>query len=280
MTGIIGFPIEHSISAVMQNAAFQSLRLNYQYLAFSVPPTDLKDAVNGIKALGFKGVNITIPHKVAVMELLDEVDESARDIGAVNTILNDNGRLIGFNTDGAGYIQSLKEELNVHVSGLHVLLLGAGGAARSISTELARAEIGRIHIFDQRTDCSRSLAKHLSSRVEAEAVSSDEMAKMDLSDIQLVINTTPVGMYPKVNDIPLSPALLHPGLIVSDIVYNPYETMLIKEAKKIGAKVHHGAGMLVHQGALSFHIWTGHQAPVDVMRTAAINELKQDSLMK
>ncbi len=240
-TGLLGYPVEHSMSAVMQNAAYQALGLPYQYVSFPVPPNELKDAISGIKALGFRGVNVTIPHKVAVMELLDEVDDLARDIGAVNTISLDRGRLIGFNTDGTGYIQSLQEDCGIDVSGLNVLVLGAGGAARSVTAALARAGVGRLHIFDPRPDCSHSLAKQLALRVEAEAVTDTVMEKRGLADIDLLINATPVGMYPHVNHMPLAPSLLHPGLTVSDIIYNPYETALIKEAQKKSALMCIGA---------------------------------------
>jgi shikimate dehydrogenase len=273
MTGVLGYPIGHSLSMVMHNTAYDFLGLNFFYSAHAVPQDRLKQAVEGIRALGYRGVNVTIPHKVAVMDLLDEIADEAAEIGAVNTIVCEDGKLVGYNTDGIGYIQSFEEELGISLSGSSVLLLGAGGAGRAVAVSLVRKGISRLYILDQREEAAQNLARSLSSRAHAEAVSMETLLQRGLAGIDILINATPVGLSPHVDNLPIPAHLLHSDLIVSDLIYNPHETALLKAAKKIGARLHHGIGMLVHQGALSFQIWTDRPAPMDVMRKAVLSEL-------
>lgn len=273
-TGLLGFPIEHTLSTVMHNSAYQFMGLSFTYAAHSVTPERLQQAVEGIRALGYRGVNITTPHKVSVIKFLDDIDDEAAEIGAVNTILCENDQLIGYNTDGIGYIRSFEEELQIDLAGQRILLLGAGGAARAVAVSLARKGVERIHIFDQKEASAQELARLLSSRIESQTISMETLQKKGLAETDILINATPVGLWPHVENLPLSAHYLHSELIVSDLIYNPVETALQIEARKVGAKLHHGIGMLVHQGALSFQLWTRQQAPVDVMKKTVLNELR------
>lgn len=275
LTGVLGYPIGHSLSAAMHNAAYDLMGLNFFYSAHAVPPDQLKHAVEGIRALGFRGVNVTIPHKVSVMEHLDEIADGAAEIGAVNTILCEGGKLVGYNTDGMGYIQSFEEELGVNPYGSSIVLIGAGGAARAVAVSLAWKGIKSLYIVDRREKAAHSLAQSLSSRIHSEALSLESLLRRGLGGIDILINATPVGLGPDAHDqLPIPARLLHSELIVSDLIYNPFETALLKEARKIGARIHHGLGMLIHQGALSFQIWTKQQAPIEAMRKAVIKRLE------
>lgn len=278
LTGVFGFPIAHSLSLEMHNAAFKHLGLDYIYSAHAIHPQRLKQAVEGIRALGYRGVNVTIPHKVAVMNWLDELDEEAAEIGAVNTIVCKDGRLLGYNTDGKGYVRSFEEELGIGFEGSRVLLVGAGGAGRAVAVSLMRERVSELHIVDQREETAASLARdlsnqHLSHGIRVKALSYDEICRMGLSGMDILINATPVGLFPHMDEMPISANLLHAGLIVSDLIYNPHETALLKAARDIGARVHHGIGMLIHQGALSFELWTGRPAPIDIMRKTVMSHL-------
>ncbi|HEY0828905.1 MAG TPA: shikimate dehydrogenase [Bacilli bacterium] len=265
MYGVFGDPVRHSKSPIMLNRAFQEVGLNAAYAAFHVPPKSLKDAVYGIKALNFRGINVTIPHKVEVMKYLDVIDDSARAIGAVNTIVNDNGRLIGYNTDGIGYVRSLKEETNFSIEGKRILVLGAGGAARGIVYALAKANPSKIWIANRTIDKAVELAAALESAVDCYGMGLDEI-KAVMNQVDLVVNTTSTGMHPNIDEVPMNPAFLHPGLIVSDLVYNPLITKWLGLAKERGARVHSGLGMFIYQGAYAFEYWTGLAAPTAAMR--------------
>lgn len=268
MYGVFGDPVGHSKSPLMLNRAFKAAGINGAYAAFHIRPGTLKAAVEGIRALGFRGVNVTIPHKVEVMDYLDEIDEAARAIGAVNTIVNDNGILRGFNTDGIGYVRSLKEETGAALSGKRILMLGAGGAARSIAYSMIQEGVSRIVIANRTPAKAVELAEALSSHVPVEGIGIAEIPPL-IAEIDIVINTTSAGMHPLVDELPmaLDPAWLHPGLLVSDLVYTPRVTRLLREAQARGARVHGGLGMFVYQGACAFEYWTGLAAPVAEMRS-------------
>ncbi|MGD0072051.1 MAG: shikimate dehydrogenase [Candidatus Bathyarchaeia archaeon] len=272
--GVIGDPIEHTLSPIMHNAAFKALKLDFAFLAFKVKAADVEKAVSGMRALGIHGLNVTMPHKSAVINYLDEVDQAAKAIGSVNTILNKDGRLFGFNTDGVGALQALREN-GVEPRGKKVLLLGAGGAARAIAYTLAR-EADELVILNRTAKQAAELANLLKQtfdrKVVADALSPNAI-KDTLQDSDLLINATSVGMKPNANKTPVAFEWLRPDLAVMDIVYNPVETKLAKDAKAAGAKVVSGFEMLIYQGAASFEIWTGHSAPVEVMRHAAFNHL-------
>ena len=272
--GVIGDPIEHTLSPIMHNAAFKALKLDFAFLAFKVKAADVEKAVSGMRALGIHGLNVTMPHKSAVINYLDEVDQAAKAIGSVNTILNKDGRLFGFNTDGVGALQALREN-GVEPRGKKVLLLGAGGAARAIAYTLAR-EADELVILNRTAKQAAELANLLKQtfdrKVVADTLSSNAI-KDTLQDSDVLINATSVGMKPNANQTPVAFEWLRPDLAVMDIVYNPVETKLAKDAKAAGAKVVSGFEMLIYQGAASFEIWTGHSAPVEVMRHAAFNHL-------
>lgn len=274
MTGVFGYPVGQSMSPDMHNAAFQTRGLNYAYAAFPIAPGQLQEAVSGIRALGFKGVNVTIPHKVEIMRYLDEIDDEARQIGAVNTVVNRDGVLIGYNTDGQGFVRSLLEETQVNVAGKRVLILGAGGAARAVAVSLARNGAKQISIANRSQDKAIELAGQVRIHTDAEAIRLDQVDVQLLKGIDLLVNTTSIGMYPAIDGMPISSEALHSGLLVSDLIYNPLETRLLREARQIGASTHNGVGMFIHQGALSFQLWTGYDAPLDVMRRTVLERLR------
>lgn len=272
LTGLFGLPVGHSLSPDMHNAAFRELGLNFAYMAFAIEKDQLRAAVEGIRAMSIRGVNVTIPHKVRVMEFLDEIDPEALSIGAVNTIVNDKGKLIGYNTDGRGYVRSLVEETGIKLKDKKVLLVGAGGAARAVGVSLALEGIKQITVANRSIEKAAELCDVLTQNVgTAVPIPLDEIK--DLKEVDIIINTTSVGMYPEIDDIPIPKEVLHTELLVSDLIYNPFQTKLLKEGQKIGSKTHNGLGMFVHQGALAFELWTGHQAPSDLMRSIVEHRL-------
>ncbi|WP_438446179.1 shikimate dehydrogenase [Gorillibacterium sp. sgz5001074] len=266
MYGVFGDPIGHSKSPLMLNRAFEAAGINAAYAAFHIRPGTLKDAVAGIRALGYRGVNVTIPYKVEVMEYLDEIDEGARAIGAVNTIVNENGTLKGYNTDGIGYVRSLKDETGVKLNGAKVLLLGAGGAARGIVYALAKEGAARITIANRTAEKAVELAADMSAYAATEGIGTAGLDSRQLTAADIVINTTAAGMSPKVDELPMDTELLHGGILASDLVYNPRITRFLREAEAKGARIHGGLGMFIHQGAYAFEYWTGRPAPVEAMR--------------
>jgi shikimate dehydrogenase len=260
--GVIGDPVAHSLSPAIHNAAFAHAGINGVYTAFHV--TDLPGAVTGIRALNIRGCSVTIPHKVAVMDLLDEVDLLARQIGAVNTIVNENGRLCGFNSDSPGAMAALLEK--TPIAHRKVAVIGAGGAARA----LARGVVdhgGKLTIVNRSEDKGRRLA---------DEAHGDFCPLPDFSGAgyDILVNTTSIGMHPKTGRMPVAHACLRPGMTVMDIVYNPLETQLLKAAKTAGCKVVDGVAMFVHQGAIQFERWTGTRAPVQLMKKTVIDALK------
>jgi shikimate dehydrogenase len=274
--GVIGDPIEHSLSPAIQNAAFTHLKLDFVFLAFRVKPAELEDAVRGMRGLGIHGLNVTMPHKKALTAFLDELDPTAKFLCAVNTVLNDEGRLRGFNTDGMGASNALQGN-GITLSGKKVLLLGAGGAAKAIAFQLAK-EVNDLVILNRTAKKAKELAESLNQalgkKVKGAALSPNAVQE-NLRDSDVLINATSVGMHPNASQSPIPPEQLKPDLTVMDIVYNPVETKLAKDAKAAGARVVSGVEMLVHQGAASFEIWTGCKAPVEVMRKAALQQLKE-----
>jgi shikimate dehydrogenase len=275
--GVIGDPIEHTMSPVMHNAAFKELGLDYVYVAFRVKGEELPRAIEGMRALGIRGFNVTIPHKVTIMPFLDELDSLARKIGAVNTIVNDAGSLRGYNTDASGFLRALRDR-GFEPEGKQVAMLGAGGASRAISFVLAESGANLVILNRwQELDWAEELARQISDafKKEVKALESDETnleAALDRADI--VVNATSVGMSPHIDESPVPARLLRPGMVVFDIVYNPLKTRLITEAAQAGAETVVGLDMLVWQGALSFEMWTGKKAPVELMKREAIRVLE------
>ena len=270
IVGLIGHPVEHSFSPPMHNSAFKKLGMDYVYTAFDVDPNNLKEAIGGARALNIKGFNVTIPHKIEVMKYLAEIDEIASLIGAVNTI--DFKDLKGYNTDGIGAIKAIGEVTNV--KNKNIVIVGAGGASRAISFYLAKYGADSLTILNRNVDKAQGLASDVLSSGLIDSVESNSIDSMDLTDMDILINTTPVGMHPNVDDAPIALAGdMHEDLVVFDAVYNPNETGLLKEAIKASAKPVYGIKMLLYQGAESFEIWTGKKAPVDAMGEALIKTL-------
>ncbi|RLB26361.1 MAG: shikimate dehydrogenase [Deltaproteobacteria bacterium] len=254
--GIVGLPVKHSLSPVMHNAAFQAVNKNAVYLAFETG--DLKGVINGMRALSINGMSVTIPHKVNIISYLDELHPLAKDIGAVNTIVNCKGRLIGYNTDATGALRALEERISLE--GIRCLILGAGGAARSIG--FALKGVGAILTITNRT-ASRGQA--LSEALSCTFV---PWERIDNIDTELIVQATPVGMAPEVDACPIPESVLKPGLMVMDIVYNPYRTKLLKLAMSKGCDVIDGVSMFVYQGAEQFRLWTKMDPPISVMERA------------
>lgn len=267
IVALIGHPVEHSFSPPMHNRAFEKLNMDYAYVAFDVEPANLKSAIEGAKALNIKGFNVTIPHKISVMEFLDEIDEVARLIGAVNTI--DFKNMKGYNTDGIGAVKAIEEVTSI--KGKNVVIAGAGGASRAISFYIAKYGADTMTILNRNPLKAQNLASDVSNSGLIGEVKSDSISEINayLADADILIDTTPVGMHPNVDDEPIATSQnMHEDLVVFDAVYNPNETVLLKEAIKAGAKPVYGIKMLLYQGAESFKIWTGRDAPVDEMEMA------------
>jgi shikimate dehydrogenase len=277
--GIIGDPIEHTLSPAMHNAAFEELNLDFVYVAFRVRREELRDAIIGARSLDVHGLNVTMPHKNAVMKYLDEIDSPARAIGAVNTILNDKGRLIGYDTDGIGALKALKEN-GINPNGKKLLLLGAGGAGKAIAFQAAQ-EVEELVILNRTPQKAKKLAevlrKEFNKKINGNALST-EIIKKELRDTDILVNATSVGMHPNIDQSLVPKSSLRPDLCVMDIVYDPIETKLVKDAKAVGAKIVSGIEMLVYQGAASFEIWTHQSAPVKVMKKAVLNKLSESEL--
>ena len=272
--GIIGDPIEHTMSPVMHNAAFQELGIDYLYVAFRVRKEELGKAVAGMRALNIRGLNVTIPHKINVIPLLDELDPLIEKIGAVNTIVNNDGVLKGYNTDATGFLQALLER-GVEPKGKNVAILGAGGASRAISFILAERG-AHLFILNRSSSRAEELAGRISqtSRDGAKALRLDEENLSSvLKSVDILVNTTSLGMSPNVDESPLPAKLLRPGLVVFDIVYNPIKTRLLGEAGAAGARTISGIEMLAWQGALASEKWTGQKEPLELMKREAIKAL-------
>jgi len=267
--GVIGNPVEHSLSPAIHNAAFQKLGLNFVYLAFRVEA--IGDAIKGLRALGnFRGASVTIPHKVAAVPFLDSVEPTARHIGAINTIVAAGGVITGYNTDATGALRALREG-GVALNGRQVVMLGSGGAARAIAFALG-AETGIDHLTilgideEERAVLVRDLRSKTGMAVQESLLDEGTLRKV-LPDTHVLIHCTPMGMSPRVHQTSVPATLLHPGLTVMDIVYNPRDTQLLKDAKAAGCRVIPGLEMFLHQAAAQFELWTNQAAPADVMRT-------------
>lgn len=266
--GVIGNPVEHSLSPAIHNAAFQKLGLNFVYLAFRVEA--IGEAIKGLRALGnFRGASVTIPHKVAAVPFLDSVEPTARYIGAINTIVAEGGTLTGYNTDAIGALRALRES-GAALKGNQVVMLGSGGAARAIAFALGtEAGVGRLTILgiddQERAALARDLQSKTGMAVQESRLDEGALRKI-LPDTHVLIHCTPMGMPPKVDETAVSPALLHAGLTVMDIVYNPRDTQLLKDAKARGCRTIPGLEMFLHQAAAQFELWTNQAAPADVMR--------------
>jgi shikimate dehydrogenase len=278
LTGIIGNPLEHSVSPQMHNAVYEKMGLDYCYVPIQVKPDSLSDALEGLRNIGFIGVNVTVPYKEAVIAHLDEVTKIARLIGAVNVILNQEGHLVGYNTDGPGFIDSLQEDASFNVKGKNVVVLGAGGAAKAITMMLAKNKVKTMVIADVIYEKAEKLCEYINSHCDiapyAAPVKSQEL-KTFIEKCDLLVNSTPIGTYPRADRCPIDDSWkVNEKAVVYDLVYNPMETKLLKWAKASGAKAVSGIGMLVRQGALAFSLFTEEEASEKVMKEAALSALK------
>lgn len=272
--GLFGNPIGHSLSPLLHNFILQKMGCNCIYLPFAVPGENLKDAVNAIRSLNFRGVNVTIPHKEAVIPYLDDVSPEAATCGAVNVICNENGRLRGYNTDGAGFIASL-QEAQVPLQG-KALFIGAGGAARSLAVSLAAEGISALDFIDIDLPRAQALAGSLPLDVPAGAYLMSEEKFTELaSSSNTIINCTPVGMYPDTDKSPVATLdMLQPGTVVCDVIYNPLNTAFLAMGQVRGLQIINGLSMFVHQAALSLEIWLGIKPPLQLMKEVLLRELE------
>jgi shikimate dehydrogenase len=265
ITGIFGYPVEHTLSPAMHNAAFEALGMDCCYVPFAVHPDLLSAAVEAVRALNLLGVNITVPHKEKVMPMLDKVDDEASFIGAVNTIVHANGQLRGYNTDGRGFMQSLSES-GIDVKDRNVLVIGAGGAARAIGYYLAQ-KAKALYIYGRTPERAERLALDL-KKVSAKVLTIPDISSVDR--FHVIINATPLGLKDD-DPLPLDTGLLHGEKTVCDLIYR--DTPFLREASKIGCITMNGLGMLLWQGVFAFELWTGRKPDVHVMRKALISNI-------
>jgi len=270
---LIGYPVDHSLSPAMHNAAFQQLGLSYEYLPRAVEPGRLEEFIEGsLRASSVRGANVTIPHKVETVRLMDRLDETAEVIGAVNTVVNDNGTLTGYNTDGLGAVRALEEACG-DLRWRKVVLLGAGGAARAVSHHLVGL-VGELTILN-RDEGKAAELKESVRRLGGASVNSGGLRDLAsvIDSVDILINATPVGMKPSTGATLVDPKLLHAGILVFDLVYNPLRTRLLIDAKAAGAKALGGAEMLAYQGAEAFKLWTGLEPPETLMLSIVKQQL-------
>lgn len=274
---LIGNPIEHSISPQVQNAALNTLNINARYEAMLVNEADLASTVMRLRDASVIGFNVTVPFKEKVMKLVDNVDASSKIIGAINTVKNNKGKLMGCNTDTIGFSDSLKEDAGFDAKSKRCVILGAGGASRALVFGLNYQKAGKIFVYDIEHGKSTELVKSMSRYFNnIEAIRERDTLMMEISGADLIVNATPAGTYPKIDSSPLGDeAPLHEGQVVYDLVYNPAQTKLAKLARTKGAKAVTGLGMLVRQGAASFEVWTSRPSPYEVMLSAAMKALGQ-----
>lgn len=268
---VLGDPIGHSMSPVMHNDLFSFYNIDAHYLPFHVKAENLKDAVKGLKVIGAAGFNVTVPHKSTIIPFLDEVDDLALSIGAVNTVVNEAGKLKGYNTDGPGFLKGLNAYIPT-VFGKKILIIGAGGAARGIYFTLAKYNPEVVNIANRTLNRAACLIEDCPFPISSSALTLKE-AENHLGDYDLLIQTTTIGMYPNISEQPLSLSNLSKQAMVCDIIYNPFETQFLQDAKQVGARVQNGVDMFVYQGALAFEKWTGIFPDVQKMRENVLKQL-------
>lgn len=277
IVGLIGFPLKHSISPVFQQAAFDHLGLDVRYEAWETDPKDVAGVVARLREEKYLGMNVTVPFKEIVMPLLDDIDRLARKIGAVNTVVNRGGRLVGYNTDAAGFLHALREQARFDPKARQTLILGAGGAARAVAFALVEAGARPIYIANRTSERAEALAADLykggapPGSIVPRAWTDARSLQGPLADSELIVNTTTIGMKhgPAEGESPVPAKLIPSRALVYDIVYNPSETPLLAEARSAGARTIGGLPMLVYQGAAAFELWTGRKAPVELMLAKA-----------
>ncbi|MBN1999072.1 shikimate dehydrogenase [candidate division KSB1 bacterium] len=270
LVGVFGHPVAENPTIIMQEAAFQDRKLNWRYLTIEVYPEDLKDAMRGLRAMNMRGINLTIPHKVEVLKYLDKIAPDAALIGAVNTVRLDGHMLIGENTDGKGFLQSIKLDAQMDPVDKNVVILGAGGAARAICVELALAGVKKITIVNRTAARGKELVNLIKNKTKTSAVFVEWDTIFTVPEkTDILVNATSIGLYPDVESKPnIEYTSITKHMFVCDVIPNPPLTRFLKEAELRGAKTLDGLGMLVYQGAIGFEMWTGVNAPVDVMHKA------------
>ena len=270
LVACFGQPVAENPTCVMQEAAFQALGLNWRYLTIEVAPEHLRDAIRGVRAFGMRGGNFTIPHKVAVIEHLDEISPDAAIIGAVNTVRRDGDRLIGENTDGKGFLRGVRRDAGVDPKDKRVVVLGAGGAARAIVTELALAGVSDLLVLNRSLERGERMVADLVAKTKAPIRFREWSGTYAVTaDLDILVNATSIGLFPDIGAMPpvdLSGA--RPGMLVCDAVFNPPETRLIRAARDRGLPVLDGLAMLVYQGVIGFELWTGQRPPEEIMKEA------------
>lgn len=275
LAGLLGSPVKHSISPLMHNFSFQALGIDCVYLCFDVKENRLKEAVAGLRTLDVLGFNLTMPDKNKVLEYLDQLTPAARLMGAVNTVENRNGQLIGHNTDGVGFMHALKEQ-GVQAEGRNMTLLGIGGAATAICAQAALDGVAHIHVFARKTSprlarmekLAANLMKETSCHISIHEMGDDRTLQACLEESCVLVNATSVGMSPNTEACPIADSsLLYPELAVADIIYSPWETRLLSMAKERGCQAFNGFSMLIYQGAAAFSVWTGQDMPVDEVKS-------------
>jgi len=271
--GIFGFPVEHTFSPGMHNAAFKKLGMDACYVPFAVNPERLGEAVRAVVPLGLRGLNITVPHKEKVIPFLDHLTQDAKMIGAVNTIEISNGKLVGHNTDGRGFLRSLTEHAGFNPKGKKILFIGSGGAARAVGFSLALAGANAISFLDIDRKKAEALARDMRNKTGVMVASIDPEAFADYaSDADCIINATPLGLKSS-DPLPMAKKYIMKKHLVCDLVYNPAETALLKAAKAQGAQRLPGIGMLLFQGVIAFEVWTGKKAPTATMKNALTRQI-------
>lgn len=275
LTGVFGDPVDDNPTGVVEEAAFAAKNLNYRYLTIKVLPEDLGKAMDSVKIFGMKGINLTMPHKIKVLPYLDELSPAAEIIGAVNTVIQKEGKLFGENTDGKGFVTALKNSGET-LDKKNVTILGAGGAARAIAVECALNGAAHINIINRSIEKGEELASLIQMKTDSSAKYLNWKNNMEIpSDTDILINATSIGFSPNVTDKPdIDYTTITPEMCVCDVIFNPAETIFLKTAAENGAKTITGLGMLVQQAALNFTLWTGVEAPVDVMEDALKKEFE------
>lgn len=279
-TALLGSPVSHSISPLMHNESFRMLNLDYVYLCFDVTEDTLADAVCGLKTCGIRGFNLTMPNKNKIVSLLDELSPAAKLIGAVNTVVHENGKLIGYNTDGVGYMTAVKDAGH-DIIGKTITMMGCGGAATAICAQAALDGVKKIHIFARPTsrfwERTENLAKTINAILPCEvclhAQDDSQALKEAVAESALLLNASSVGMAPDTeHSLITDTSIFHPNLVVSDIIYNPKETKLLRDARNAGCKTFNGLYMLLYQGAEAFRLWTGQDMPVAHIKAKYFSE--------
>lgn len=279
LVACFGQPVDENPTGVMQEAAFRAAGLNWRYLTVEVAPKDLADAIRGVRAFGMRGINLTIPHKVAVMPLLDAIAPDAAVIGAVNTVRREGDRLIGENTDGKGFLRGVRQDAAVDPKGKRAIVLGAGGAARAIVTELALAGVTDLVVVNRSPERGQTMVADLAAKTATPLRYQRWQGTYKVPEsADLFVNATSIGLYPNVDDMPaVDFGEAQSGLLVCDAVFNPPETRLLAVARQSGLAVLDGLSMLVYQGVIGFELWTGQSAPEDVMKSALRKALGQSA---